>query len=235
MKENILVIEDDVQISNFILYTLENEGFSVKAATMGKEGLRHIQKEDTDLVLLDLGLPDIDGMEVLREIRKTGEIPVIIVSARDQDREKADALDGGADDYLTKPFSTTELMARIRVALRHYSRIREEKKTEEEKTYRNGGLFLDTEKHMVLKNGEEIHLSPLEYNLLLLFMKNQGKALTYRYILKNVWGEGYGQDTQVLRTVMASTRRKIEDNPGKPRYILTEIGVGYRMKEQEEK
>ena len=156
--------------------------------------------------------------------------------ARSDEKDKVAALDVGADDYLTKPFSTTELMARIRVALRHYNRMKwQQEPQKEETTYVNGGLFLDTEKHMVLKNGEEIHLSPLEYNLLLLFMKNQGKVLTYGYILKNVWGEGYGQDTQVLRTVMASTRRKIEDNPGKPKYILTEIGVGYRMKEQEVK
>lgn len=235
MKEKILVIEDDIQIQNFMVYTLENAGFSVKGATCGQDGIKEMIQENADLILLDLGLPDMDGMEVLHKIREWSETPIIIVSARDQDKEKAQALDDGADDYLTKPFSATELMARIRVALRHYYRMnqRKEKELPQDTVYVNGEIKLDNGKHIVEKNGEEIHLSPLEYNLLLLFMKNIGKVLTYRTILQKVWGEGYGEDTSVLRSVMASTRRKIENNPAKPEYIQTEIGIGYRMREVE--
>lgn len=230
-KEKILIVEDDLQIQSFISYALENEGFSVQSFTKGKESIQYMIQESADLILLDLGLPDIDGMEVLHKIRENTEVPIIIVSARDHDKEKVEALDDGADDYLTKPFSATELMARIRVALRHSYRTKKEET--QIVNYVNGNIQIDEEKHIVYKNKKEIHLSPLEYNLLLLFMRNQGKVLTYHYILKTVWGIGYGQDTQVLRTVMASTRRKIEDNPAKPKYILTEIGVGYRMKEYE--
>lgn len=233
MKEKILVIEDDVQIQNFMVYTLENAGFSVESAVNGRDGIAQMMWRNADLILLDLGLPDMDGMEVLHKIREWSDIPIIIVSARDQDKEKAAALDDGADDYLTKPFSATELMARIRLALRHYHRAdhREDEKPDDA-VYTNGELRIENGAHMVYKNGQEIHLSPMEYNLLLLFMKNPGKVLTYRMILKKIWGDGYGGDTQVLRSVMASTRRKIEKNPAKPEYIETEIGIGYRMREQ---
>ena len=206
----------------------------MEGAVSGSEGIRSLIQKKVDLVLLDLGLPDIDGMEVLHKIRERLDVPIIIVSARDQDSEKVAALDDGADDYLTKPFSATELMARIRVALRHYYRFSKEREKEqpEEAVYENGGLRIDTEKHMAYKENEEMHLSPLEFKLLLLFMQNQGKVLTYQNILHKVWGDGYGNDTQVLRSVMASIRRKIEKNPAKPEYIQTEIGVGYRMDEK---
>lgn len=233
-NERILIIEDDVQIQNFMVYTLENAGFSVEGAVNGGDGIRSLRQKKADLVLLDLGLPDIDGMEVLHKIREHFDVPIIIVSARDQDSEKVAALDDGADDYLTKPFSATELMARIRVALRHYNRFSRdgENGQPEEAVYINGGLKMDTQKHMAYKDNEEMHLSPLEFKLLLLFMQNQGKVLTYQNILHKVWGDGYGDDTQVLRSVMASIRRKIEKNPAKPEYIQTEIGVGYRMDEK---
>ena len=233
-KQKILIIEDDVQIQNFMVYTLENAGFSVEGAVNGTEGIRSLIQKGADLILLDLGLPDIDGMEVLHKIRERSDVPIIIVSARDQDSEKAEALDDGADDYLTKPFSATELMARIRVALRHYFRASQAGQSEqqEEAVYVNGGLRMDTKKHAAYKDDAEIHLSPLEFKLLLLFMQNQGKVLTYQNILHKVWGEGYGEDTQVLRSAMASIRRKIEKNPAKPEYIRTEIGVGYRMEEK---
>lgn len=232
---NILVIEDDIQIQNFMIYSLENAGFKVKGVARGKEGLRLIREQKADLILLDLGLPDIDGMDVLYEIRQWSEIPIIIVSARDQDKEKAEALDEGADDYLTKPFSATELMARIRVALRHYRRMKQADRLneEEDSVYVNGKIKIDDGAHKAYKDGQEIHLTPLEYKLLLLFMQNPGKVLTYHTILRTVWGEGYGEDTQVLRSVMASTRRKIEQNHAKPEYIETEIGIGYRMREYE--
>lgn len=230
--ERILVVEDDVQIQNFMIYTLENSGFQVEGALNGKDALSSFFVKGADLILLDLGLPDMDGMDILRKIRHTSEVPIIIVSARDQDKEKALALDEGADDYLTKPFSATELMARIRVALRHYKRMTTKgDKEEDDLVYEYGDLKIDNRAHVASKKGEEIHLTPLEYQLLLLFIKNPGKVLTYRTILRTIWGEGYGEDTQVLRSVMASTRRKIEENPAKPQYIETEIGVGYRLKE----
>lgn len=227
-EEKVIVVEDDAQIRNFVTYALEREGFKVIQAVKGGEALQCMVAENIDLMLLDLGLPDMDGMEVLKKLREWSEIPVIIVSARDQDREKAAALDGGADDYLTKPFSATELLARIRVALRHYYRMNQEAK---ESVLTNGGIRIDMAGHLAYLDEEEIHLSPLEYNLLALFLKNVGKVLTYNYIIKEIWGSGYGSDTQALRSVMAGLRRKIEKNPGKPAYIFTEIGVGYRMKE----
>lgn len=232
IREKILVVEDDIQIQNFMLYTLENAGFEVKGVTGGKDGIIYLVNNDVDLVLLDLGLPDIDGIEVLHKIREWSEIPIIIVSARDQDSEKVMALDDGADDYLTKPFSANELMARIRVALRHYYRINSDNcEIVDDTIYVNGELKIDNGAHKAYKNNIEIHLTPLEYQLLLLFMQNPGKVLTYNTILRKVWGEGYGEDNQVLRSLMASTRRKIENNPAKPEYIETEIGIGYRMKE----
>lgn len=227
--EKIMVVEDDLQIRNFIAYTLEGEGYKVLEADNGKQALKIMVAEKVDLMLLDLGLPDIDGIEVLKKTREWSEIPIIIVSARDQDKEKVVALDYGADDYLTKPFSATELLARIRVALRHYYKMNQKSI---EKVMTNGDLKMDFEMHMGYLGDEEIHLSPLEYKLLSLFIKNIGKVLTYSYIIKEIWGSGYGSDTQALRALMASIRRKIEKNPARPEYIVTEIGVGYRMKEK---
>lgn len=227
-NERIIVVEDDIQIRNFITYTLEQEGFEVYEATTGEEALKQMVEQNADLMLLDLGLPDIDGIQVLHRLRTWTEIPIIIVSARDQDKEKANALDDGADDYLTKPFSATELLARIRVALRHYYRMNKDPK---DFIIKNGDLKMDLDKHIIYLHEKEVHFSPLEYNLLELFMRNVGKVLTYNLIIKNIWGNGYGDDTQALRTLMAAVRRKIEKNPAKPEYIFTEIGVGYRMKE----
>lgn len=226
--ETILIVEDDAQICNFISYTLKMEGFQTMEASTGTEALRLAVYEKIDMLLLDLGLPDMDGMEVLNGLRKWSEMPIIIVSARDQDKEKASALDAGADDYLTKPFSATELLARIRVALRHYYKMNRD---EMEAVYINRDLKLDDKKRILYKEEKELHLTKLEYELLLLFMKNVGKVLTYNYILKEVYGKNYGSDTQALRALMAGLRRKIEDNPAKPKYIITEIGIGYRMVE----
>ena len=168
----------------------------------------------------------MDGMEVIRKVREWSDVPIIVVSARDQDREKAAALDAGADDYLTKPFSATELMARIRVALRHLSQM---SKMQVRPILSVGELTMDLEKHLVSLKGELLHLTPLEYSLLSLLFKNMGKVLTTQAILKEIYGVGYGTDTQALRALMAGLRRKIEEVPAKPRYILTEIGVGYRL------
>ena len=193
--------------------------------------MRLLAAEPIDLMLLDLGLPDLDGTEVIRRLRTWSEMPVIVVSARDQDKEKVAVPDLGADDYLTKPFSASELLARIRVALRH---MYKQSGAKANPVYQTGELRLDAEKRKVYLGEDEIHVTPMEYALLLLLFKNQGKVLTTSVILREIWGAGYGQDTQALRTLTAGLRRKIEKNPAKPRYILTEIGVGYRLAEERE-
>ncbi len=225
-EDIILVVEDDSQIRNFIAYTLKQEGFECKTASTAQSALSDLVSEKIDLMLLDLGLPDMDGMEVIEKVRDWSEIPIIVVSARDQDREKAAALDIGADDFLTKPFSATELMARIRVAIRH---LRMNSHKEQQPTLAVGELAIDLSKRQVFIGGEPLHVTPLEYNLLSLFFRNMGKVLTSQFIIREIYGVGYGNDTQALRALMAGLRRKIEPVPAKPRYILTEIGVGYRL------
>ena len=224
--ETILIVEDNPQIRNFISYILGQEGFSYIATGTAQGALSELVLQHIDLMLLDLGLPDFDGMEVIKKVREWSEIPIIVVSARDQDKEKAAALDAGADDYLTKPFSATELMARIRVAIRHLQKVSREPM---QHVLSVGELTLDLEKRQVYLKGEPLHLTPMEYSLLSLLFKNMGKVLTTQYILKEIYGIGYGTDTQALRALMAGLRRKIEEIPAKPRYILTEIGVGYRL------
>ncbi len=228
-KECILVVEDDVQIRNFICYSLKQEGLNSITTGTAQGALGILISEQIDLMLLDLGLPDFDGMDVIKKVREWSEMPIIVISARDQDKEKAAALDTGADDYLTKPFSTTELMARIRVALRH---LYKQSTSKTQAILSVSGLRIDLEKHLVYLDEAELHLTPMEYNLLALFFKNIGKVLTTGYIIKEIWGVGYGTDTQALRALMAGLRRKIEKNPAKPRYIITEIGVGYRLKDE---
>lgn len=225
-NENILIVEDDPQIRNFIGYAMQSEGYHSTTAHNGHSALSLLISERVDLMLLDLGLPDMDGMDIIKKVREWSDMPIIIVSARDQDKEKAAALDCGADDYLTKPFSTTELMARVRVALRH---LYKQSGLQSQTSMSVGGLMIDIKKRLVYFNNEELHVTPLEYSLLALFFKNIGKVLTTGYIIKEIWGIGYGNDTQALRALMAGLRRKIEENPAKPRYIKTEIGVGYRL------
>ena len=225
-EETILIVEDDSQIRNFIAYIVKQEGFGYQVAGTAQSALSILVANKIDLILLDLGLPDFDGMEVIAKIREWSDIPIIVVSARDQDKEKAAALDAGADDYLTKPFSATELMARVRVAVRHlYSSGRRD----QQPVLSVGDLSLDMDKRQVFLKEEPLHLSPLEYNLLTLFFRNIGKVLTTQFIIREIYGVGYGKDTQALRTLMAGLRRKIEPIPAKPRYIVTEIGVGYRL------
>ena len=225
-NETILIVEDDAQIRNFIAYTLKQEGFTYQTARTAQEAMSILVSQNVDLMLLDLGLPDFDGMEVIEKVRSWSEIPIVIVSARDQDKDKAAALDAGADDYLTKPFSAMELMARIRVAIRH---LRKTTQSQMCPILSVGELVMDLEKRQVFLKGEALHVTPLEYSLLSLYFKNMGKVLTTQYILKEIYGVGYGTDTQALRALMAGLRRKIEPVPAKPRYILTEIGVGYRL------
>ncbi|MDD4643361.1 MAG: response regulator [Erysipelotrichaceae bacterium] len=224
---NVLVVEDDTQIRNFICYDLKQETFKYTTASTAQDALSQLVTKQIDLVLLDLGLPDFDGMEVIKKVREWSELPIVVVSARDQDKEKALALDSGADDYLTKPFSSTELMARIRVAIRHLSKVQINK---DSPIIEVGELKIDFDKRLVYLKDKELHVTPLEYSLLLLLFKNIGKVLTTQ--LKEIYGVGYGSDTQALRALMAGLRRKIEYNPAKPRYIITEIGVGYRLVDQ---
>lgn len=224
--ERILVVEDDKQIRSFIGYSLETAGFPHTMVNTGEGALNHLVSEPIDLMLLDLGLPDFDGMEVIKKVREWSQIPIIVVSARDQDKEKAAALDLGADDYLTKPFSATELLARIRVAIRHLYR----QGSNHEQVIRSvGELRIDFEKRLVYLSDRELHVTPLEYSLLSLLFRNMGKVLTTQNILREIYGLTYGSDTQALRALVAGLRRKIEKNPSKPRYVMTEIGVGYRL------
>jgi len=225
-NEWILIVEDDSQIRNFIAYALKNEGFSYITANNAQNALNILISEQIDIMLLDLGLPDLDGMEVIKKVREWSEMPIIVVSARDQDKEKALALDSGADDYLTKPFSATELMARMRVALRH---LYKQGNRTVQAVLSVGDLQIDLEKRLVYLDNEEVHVTPMEYSLLSFLFKNIGKVMTSGNIIREIWGIGYGTDTQALRALMAGLRRKIEKNPAKPRYIMTEIGVGYRL------
>lgn len=220
---DILVIEDDKQIQIFLKYVLEKEHYACQQAETGEQALTRLEDRPADVILLDLGLPDIDGMDLITKIRSRWDTtPILVISARDQDEEKAAALDLGADDYLTKPFSSTELLARIRTALRHCPAAGK-------RAGKVGELTLDRNQHRALLGSREIHLTPLEYKLLETFFESPGKVLTTQMIIQSVYGIQYAQDTRALRTLMAGLRRKIEPDPGHPRYILTEIGVGYRL------
>ena len=224
----ILVIEDDKYIADFIALSLRRQNYSCQTAASAAEGMFLFSGNRPDIVLLDLGLPDRDGLEIIREIREIKETPVLIVSARGQEKEKIEALDAGADDYITKPFHMGELMARIRVAQR---KLRRESGTEEN-IFSLAGLKVDMLKRQVFAGQDEIHLTPLEYRLLLIMIRNRGKVLTHNYIAREVWGYSEAESTQTIRVVMANLRRKIEKESAKPRYILTEIGVGYRFADE---
>lgn len=220
---DILVIEDDKQIQIFLKYVLEKEHYACQQAETGEQALTRLEDRPADVILLDLGLPDIDGMDLITKIRSRWDTtPILVISARDQDEEKAAALDLGADDYLTKPFSSTELLARIRTALRHCPAAGKP-------AGKVGELTLDRNQHRAVLGSREIHLTPLEYKLLETFFESPGKVLTTQMVIQSVYGIQYAQDTRALRTLMAGLRRKIEPDPGHPRYILTEIGVGYRL------
>lgn len=223
----ILVIEDEPQMQKFLGASLTSEGYRTLEAMTGEEGLALARTHNPDLVLLDLGLPDTDGMEVTRALRKFSAKPIIVISARGQEEDKVRALDVGADDYLTKPFGTSELMARIRVALRHASRSKEEST---EPVLKIGELEIDLDRRRVLSRGHEVHLTPNEYKLFAYLMKHAGKVLTHRQLLKEVWGAAYASQTHYLRVYMVQLRHKLEADPARPRYLVTEPGVGYRLK-----
>lgn len=225
---NILLIEDDKYIQNFISLSLKTNGYQYMSASTGLEGMSLFYSHHPDIILLDLGLPDIDGIEVIQNIRLVSECPIIVVSARGQEQEKIGALDAGAEDYVTKPFHMGELMARIRVIER---KIKKQVQPACEKIFKCDYLTIDYEKRRVFVDENEVHLTPIEYKLLLLLVANKGKVLTHNYILKEVWGYGESGDSKSIRVFMANLRRKIEKNTAKPRFILTEVGVGYRFAE----
>ncbi len=223
---SVLVIEDDKSIQNFIRITLKTKGYHSVFADDGLTGISYFYANNPDIILLDLGLPDIDGMEVLSQIRKESNIPIIIVSARGMEQEKVDALDEGADDYLTKPFHAGELLARIRVALRHKSGL-----VKQETAFELEGFSMDFEKRKLIVRGEEVHVTPIEYKMLKLLVLNAGKVLTHHFIQNEIWGYDTNDDYQSIRVFMANIRRKIEEDSANPRFIITEVGVGYRFTE----
>lgn len=226
-KRLILLVEDEIAICNFISTILTSNDYNVIKADKGKDAISLTASHCPDLILLDLGLPDMDGIEVLKNIRSWNNIPIIVVSARGHEREKVEALDLGADDYITKPFGTSELLARIRTAVRHNQNTTEGSNPELGKIS-VGGLCIDYEKRIVKVDDKEVHLTPIEYKIIVLLSKNVGKVLTHDYIMKEIWGP-YINENQTLRVNMANIRRKIEGNPAEPKYIVTEVGVGYRM------
>lgn len=231
-KNSILLIEDEENIRSFISTTLKNQGYKITTASTGYDGLSLAASLCPDLILLDLGLPDIDGVDVINRLRTWSGIPIIVISARSNEHEKAKALDSGADDYITKPFGTVELMARIRTSLRHSNQMQDITSIQP-KPYHCGNLTINFENHVVTLNGQIIHLTQIEYKLLTLLAKNSGKVLTYTYIMEKIWGPYTDNNNQILRVNMANIRRKIEKNPATPEYVFTEIGIGYRMAESE--
>ncbi|HEX7663505.1 MAG TPA: response regulator [Polyangiaceae bacterium] len=227
VKSTILVIEDEAQMSKFVRLSLTAQGYRVIEASTGEEGLRQAVQHTPDLVVLDLGLPDLDGMEVTRRLREWSVAPILVVSARGREEDKVKALDEGADDYLTKPFGTGELLARIRVALRHAGRSAHDPAVT---TATLGDVTIDLAKRLVFANGEEVHLTPIEFKLVAMLVKHAGMVLTHKQLLDQVWGPGHAHQTQYLRVYMTQLRHKLEKNAARPKYLLTEPGVGYRLK-----
>lgn len=228
MEDNIivLIVEDDKYIMSFTNIYLKDEGYKTISATSGKEAISLFYANNPDIILLDLGLPDMDGMEVIKHIREKCNAPIIVVSAREEESEKIKALDLGADDYMTKPFHMGELLARIRVAQRKLNSLSNPTNSE---TFTCDYLTVDHVKGLVFIDGEEVHLTPMEYRLLRLLIANRGKVLTHNYILNQIWGYGEAGDAKSLRVFMASLRRKIERETSNPRFIITQVGVGYRF------
>lgn len=221
----IVIIEDDPAIRRFLHTGLTAQGFKSFEAETGKQGIIEASIRKPDFIILDLGLPDIDGVDVIKHIREWSTLPIIILSARNSEQHKIEALDAGADDYLTKPFSLGELLARIRAALRRSSIS-----SEQHELFHTGVLTVDLFKRQVLLNNEEIHLTPIQYRLLSVLVKNAGKVLTHQYLLKEVWGPGYKENSHYLRIYMSQLRQKLEIDSTQPQYLLTESGIGYKLK-----
>jgi two-component system KDP operon response regulator KdpE len=228
MNPIILLIEDDPRIRRFLRASLVTQGYDLIEAETGREGLALAASRVPDVVLLDLGLPDMEGMEVIKQLRTWSSVPIIILSARGQERDKVANLDAGADDYLTKPFGVGELLARMRVALRKSMPAEEGK---QEARYALGNIQVDFERRLVLRGQEEVHLTPIEYKLLAVLLKHRGKVVTHRQLLKEVWGPSYVEQNPYLRIFILNLRRKLEEDPTRPQYLLTEPGVGYRLKD----
>ena len=228
VRDKILVIEDDKNISGLIRTILSTNGYEVITASRGAEALSMISSHCPELLVLDLGLPDMDGVELIESVRRWSNVPIIVVSARSYERDKVQALDLGADDYVTKPFSSDELLARIRVAMRH-TRMNPGSLSSDTGCFTAGELTIDYSKHQVLIAGENCHLTQNEYRIVALLARCAGRVLTYDYILRQLWGPQSKGGNQILRVNMANIRRKIEKNPAEPQYIFTEVGVGYRM------
>jgi two-component system KDP operon response regulator KdpE len=226
-KGMILVIEDEPQMQRFLRIVLQGQGYSFIEAQTGQEGLVQAATRSPDIILLDLGLPDIDGLEVTRRLREWSDIPIIVLSAREQEQDKIKALDAGADDYLTKPFSAGELLARIRVAIRH--KVMRQSATGEP-VFILDNLRVDMSLRQVFLNEQEVHLTPIEYKLLTLLIQNAGKVVTHSQLLKEVWGPSYSKETQYLRVYMTQLRHKLESDPARPRFLINEPGIGYRLK-----
>ena len=230
-KYSVIIVEDEENIVSFMTAVLEAHDYMVHVARTGASARLMIGSYMPDIVILDLGLPDEDGINIIKSVRETSRLPIIVVSARTQEADKVEALDSGADDYITKPFGTNELLARVRTALRHARR------TDGERTVRTPfaaeGLLIDYDKRRVFVDGEEIHLTQKEFNLVSLLSAHAGKVLTYDFLMRNIWGASFAGDNRILRVNMANIRRKLEKDPAEPLYILTEMGVGYRMIEGE--
>ncbi len=231
-KFTVLIIEDEKNIQTFVSKVLKKHDYKVLCTDRGGEGLDIIRSQCPDIILLDLGLPDMDGGEIIREVRTWSSTPIIVISARTAENEKVLALDCGADDYITKPFGTSELLARIRASLRHSNKLMTDS-TLYIRPYQSGGLILDFSRRLLTIDGEEIHLTPIEYKIVSFLAQNSGKVMTYAAILASVWGPYADSDNKILRVNMANIRRKLEADLAQPQYIFTEVGVGYRMKEDE--
>lgn len=232
-KYMILVVEDDPSVKSLITTTLQMHDYRYITASGGNAAIMQTTSHRPDIILLDLGLPDMDGVDVIKKVRTWSNVPIIVISARSEDTDKIDALDAGADDYLTKPFSVEELLARLRVTQRRLAIMQNENKTDES-VFTNGLLRIDYAAGCAYMNGDELHLTPIEYKLLCLLAHNIGKVLTHTYITQKIWGNSTESDIASLRVFMATLRKKLESNPNSPQYIQTHIGVGYRMMKVEE-
>lgn len=231
-KPMILVVEDDVAVRNLMAVTLETRGYRYHLARNGSEALIEVTTHQPDVMLLDLGLPDMDGVEIIRKVRSWSVMPIIVISARSEDADKVEALDAGADDYLTKPFSVDEMLARLRVALRRIG-TDQQAAARESAVYENGNLHIDYAAGCAYIGDTEIHLTPIEYRLLCLLAKNTGKVLTHNYILREIWGSYSASEVGSLRVFMAMLRKKLQTGEGTQPYIQTHIGIGYRMLRQD--
>lgn len=229
IKDRVLIVEDDKSIRNFFRTVLEANNYDVIMANTGTEAYSMITSQCPDVVLLDLGLPDMDGMKILKSVREWSSMPIIVVSARTHERDKVEALDMGADDYITKPFGTSELLARLRTAIRHARAAYLAPEGMQTGTFHSGGLVIDYDKHRVFVDGKDANLTQNEYKIVSLLGKYAGKVLTYDFIIKEIWGPNMKNDNRILRVNMANIRRKIEKSPAQPQYIFTEVGVGYRI------